>query len=173
MIVLVNDNTKKEGFSSPQVGRTRSNQPFRHSEKEKIFFLKLSGCSWSHYKYPPHSTQIPNNVPDDQISFTTQSWTSFIVLSLILPCQAQILPKLTILILWHLDLHPLDLDPPGPGGLVQDVLHQVADHLPLGQDLRQSLKRLELLSCSQKLYFPSCYITDKILGKIAQIVYSR
>ena len=148
MIVLVNDNTKKEGFSSPQVGRTRSNQPFRHSEKEKIFFLKLSGCSWSHYKYPPHSTQIPNNVPDDQISFTTQSWTSFIVLSLILPCQ---IVKLKFCqsgpfsSYGHLDLHPLDLDPPGSGGLVEYVLHQVADHLPLREDLCQCLKRLQLL----------------------------
>ena len=49
----------------------------------------------------------------------------------------------------HLNLNPLHLDPPGPGGLVEDVLHEVADHLPLGQDLRQCLQRSELLPCSQ------------------------
>ena len=42
----------------------------------------------------------------------------------------------------YLYLYPLDLDPPGPGGLVQDVLHQVADHLPLRQDLSQGLNNI-------------------------------
>ena len=38
-----------------------------------------------------------------------------------------------------LDLDSLDLDAPGSGGLVQDVLHDVADGLTLGQDLGQGL----------------------------------
>ena len=40
-----------------------------------------------------------------------------------------------------LNLDPLHLDPPWPGGLVQDVLHQVADGLPLRQDLSQGLEK--------------------------------
>ena len=39
----------------------------------------------------------------------------------------------------HLDLHPLHLDSPGSGGLVNDLLHQVTDHFSLGEDLGQSL----------------------------------
>ena len=38
----------------------------------------------------------------------------------------------------HLD--PLDLDAPGVGGLVEGLLHDVADGLPLGEDLGQVLR---------------------------------
>ena len=43
---------------------------------------------------------------------------------------------------WHphvLNFDPLYLDPPGSGGLVEDVLHDVADGLALGEDLGQGL----------------------------------
>ena len=39
----------------------------------------------------------------------------------------------------HSHLHPLDLDPPRVRGLVQRLLHDVADGLALGQDLGQVL----------------------------------
>ena len=57
---------------------------------------------------------------------------------------------------FHLNLDPLHLHPPGPGGLVQDVLHEVANHLPLRQDLRQGLKR-------DSDYF---HVHEPILGNI-------
>ena len=38
----------------------------------------------------------------------------------------------------HLD--PLDLDPPGVGGLVEGLLHDVADGLALREDLGQVLR---------------------------------
>jgi hypothetical protein len=46
----------------------------------------------------------------------------------------------TICIRIYLNLHPLHLDSPGPGGFVQDVLHKVTDGLPLRKDLSQGLE---------------------------------
>ncbi len=39
----------------------------------------------------------------------------------------------------HSHLHPLDLDAPGVGGLVEAALHDVRDGLALREDLRQVL----------------------------------
>ena len=44
----------------------------------------------------------------------------------------------------YLDLHPLHLDAPRPRSLIDDLLHEVTDHLPLREDLGQSLHNLSV-----------------------------
>ena len=138
---LIKEETNTRLF--PWSGGPPSNQASAHSEgqKEISSLCSLLWITHTHYMMREYFIQIPNTIP---VWCCFLSTTQLILKPVLYNSQNDHNV--------HLNLDPLHLHPPGPGRLIQDVLHQVTDHLPLRQDLRQSLKRLEIILCSRTVF---------------------